>query len=110
MAHIRQSRPDSGLGFQANVVKTFQAVPSSLGSGHTGAEARRYARPDQIEPNVEGVLDIEGPLEARRRQILRGFQMSRVRQILRGRRLTRGSSSSPTKYGPIIIFVYWYAW
>ena len=32
MAHIRQSRPDSGLGFQAKVLETFSAVPSSLGS------------------------------------------------------------------------------
>jgi len=30
VAHSRQSRPDSGLGFQAKVVKTFQGVPSSL--------------------------------------------------------------------------------
>ena len=29
----RQSRPDSGLGFQAKVFKTVQAVPSSLGGG-----------------------------------------------------------------------------
>ena len=33
MAHTRQSRPDSGLGFQVKVLKTFQVVPSSLGSG-----------------------------------------------------------------------------
>jgi hypothetical protein len=32
MAHIRQSRPDSGLGFQVKVLKIFQVVPSSLGS------------------------------------------------------------------------------
>jgi len=32
-AHIRQSRPDSGLGWQANVLKTFYDVPSSLGRG-----------------------------------------------------------------------------
>ena len=30
MAHIRQSRPDSGLGFQVKAPKIFQAVPSSL--------------------------------------------------------------------------------
>ena len=33
MAHIRQSRPDSGLGFQVKVLKHFQVVLSSLGSG-----------------------------------------------------------------------------
>jgi len=33
VAHIRQSRPDSGLGFQVKVLKTFKDVPSSLESG-----------------------------------------------------------------------------
>ena len=33
MAHIRQSRPDSGLGFQVKVLKTLKVVPSLLGSG-----------------------------------------------------------------------------
>jgi len=36
MAHIRQSRPGSGLGsglgFQVKVVEIFEVVPSSLGS------------------------------------------------------------------------------
>jgi hypothetical protein len=30
MAHIRQSRPDSGLGFQVKVLKLFKGVPSLL--------------------------------------------------------------------------------
>jgi hypothetical protein len=30
MAHVRQPRPDSGLGVQVKVLKTFQVVPSSL--------------------------------------------------------------------------------
>ena len=29
MAHIRQSRPDSGLDFQVKLIATFQGVPSS---------------------------------------------------------------------------------
>ena len=33
VAHIRQSRPDSGLGFQANILETFKVFPSLLGSG-----------------------------------------------------------------------------
>ena len=33
MVHIRQSRPDSGLGFQVKVLAPFSDVPSSLGSG-----------------------------------------------------------------------------
>ena len=37
MAHIRQPRPDSGIGFQVKVLKPFSVVPSSLGRGHTSA-------------------------------------------------------------------------
>ena len=33
VARIRQSRPDSGFGFQVKVVKNFPAVPFLLGSG-----------------------------------------------------------------------------
>ena len=33
MAHVRQSGPESGLGFQVNVLRTFGVVPSSLGNG-----------------------------------------------------------------------------
>ena len=33
MAHIRQPRPDFGLGFQAKVVELFEAVSSSIGRG-----------------------------------------------------------------------------
>ena len=33
MAHIRQPRPDSGLAMTVKVFKTFEVVPSSLGSG-----------------------------------------------------------------------------
>jgi len=32
MAHLRQSRPYSGLDFQVKILKTFESVPSSLGS------------------------------------------------------------------------------
>jgi len=32
-AHIRQSGPESGSGFQVKVLKTFYVVPFSLGSG-----------------------------------------------------------------------------
>ena len=30
MEHIRQSRPDSGLGLRVKVLKTFESVPLSL--------------------------------------------------------------------------------
>ena len=32
MAHIRQSRPDSGLGVEVTVLETLKVVPSLLGS------------------------------------------------------------------------------
>jgi len=35
MAHVRQSRPDSGLGSQVKDLKPFQVVPSSLVSGNS---------------------------------------------------------------------------
>ena len=41
VAHIKQSRPDSGLGVQVKVVKTFQVVPTSLGSGADGIQHGR---------------------------------------------------------------------
>ena len=42
MAHIRQSRPGSGLGIQIKVHKAFNVVPFSLGSGRaTGCACRK---------------------------------------------------------------------
>ena len=53
MARIRQSRPDSGLGFQAKVPKTFYLVPSSLGSG-----IERLRRLHSLDPS--GVVSGSG--------------------------------------------------
>ena len=39
MAHIRQPRPDSGLGFPAKDVETFEVAPSSFGTGWTKVSA-----------------------------------------------------------------------
>ena len=39
MAHIRQPRPDSGLGFEAEVRNSFEGVPSALGRGCPELEA-----------------------------------------------------------------------
>jgi len=55
MAHTRQSRPHSGLGFQGKVVETFQVVPSSLGSGTTGAfpgTSLTWSRGDRLESRI----------------------------------------------------------
>jgi hypothetical protein len=50
MAHMRQSGPESSLGFQAKVLKPFYVVLSSLGSGHVSPRANvayiRLSRPD----------------------------------------------------------------
>jgi hypothetical protein len=35
MEQIRQSRPDTGLGFKVKALQTFQVVTSSIGSGLT---------------------------------------------------------------------------
>ena len=45
MALIRQSGPDSGLGFQLKVLKAFTDVPSSLGSGFGEADSRELVPP-----------------------------------------------------------------
>ena len=41
MAHTRQSRPDSGLGLQVNVLHTVEVVPSSLGGALKIEEGRQ---------------------------------------------------------------------
>jgi len=48
VARIRQSRPDYGLGLQVRVLKTFQFVPASLGSGewHAPHVTRSLLRPN----------------------------------------------------------------
>ena len=46
-AHARQSRPDSGLGFQVKVVEIFEGVPSSRGSGGE-KESKRAPNEGQV--------------------------------------------------------------
>ena len=41
MAHIRQSKPDAGLGFQAKVLTNFEVVPFSLVDPSFRALSRR---------------------------------------------------------------------
>ena len=48
MAHVRQSRPYSGLGVQAKIPKTISVVPFLL-SGTSPARAGAYFE-DEIEP------------------------------------------------------------
>ena len=48
MAHARQSRPNSGRGFQVKVLEPFQVVPYSLGRTYCreNSEHMRQSRPD----------------------------------------------------------------
>ena len=61
MAHIRQSRPDSGLGFQVEVFKTFQLVTCSLGSrgagkGRKGGDFTLPRRDPPLQQTPSGAL------------------------------------------------------
>jgi len=44
MVHVRQSRPDSGRGFEITVLKTYQAVPALLASGAANEEQSGLGR------------------------------------------------------------------
>ena len=46
-AHVRQSRPDSGLEFQVKDFTTFQVVPSSLRSGYINDNIKPESRPER---------------------------------------------------------------
>ena len=54
-AHIRQSRPGSGLGFQVKVLKTFEVAPSSLGCAArwTQVEAASFFFFITLKPRAE---------------------------------------------------------
>ena len=51
MAHKSQSEPDSGLGFQVEVRKPINDVPSSLGSGLAPPLHPRYSIRSTIREN-----------------------------------------------------------
>ena len=44
MAHVTQSRPDFGLGFQVKILNPFEVIPSSLGSGQSDVNGAGVAR------------------------------------------------------------------
>ena len=54
MAHVRQSRPDSGLGAQVKALEPFSAVPPALGSGWQNREGERERRRVGGETEKEG--------------------------------------------------------
>ena len=49
MAHTRQSRPDSGIGFQVRVLKIFQAVRKGTDKLRLGDPREPHSRTLQIE-------------------------------------------------------------
>ena len=104
LAHVRVSRPDSGLGFQVKVLETCRGVPSSLGIGRilcihgerllfsfksTGYEPRSNAAPSALGSGSEGEVAPRGA-RGRRRQC-RSWKSARGWSQLKG---TRGSAPS----------------
>ena len=56
MAHIRQSRPDYGLGFQVKGLATFEMVPSWLGSSrgeHTRVHDTHWSVPCKDDTSTD---------------------------------------------------------
>ena len=101
MAHIRQSRPDSGLGFQVKPIKTFQNVPSSLGR-------RRHRLPRTISPTRarDTSKNVAHIRQSRpdsglgfQAKVLKMFQVAPSSLGRRRRRLTRALSPPPGVYG-----------
>ena len=69
MTHIRQSRPQSGLGFQMKVLKTFQVVPSSLaGSCSICARKRPNPKPITTKLNNQAIAVMASEAAKRRAQ------------------------------------------
>ena len=59
MAHTRQSRPDSGPGFQVKFLKRFQVVPFSLGGGVTPLhDAARSVFALHVNCGITIILDV----------------------------------------------------
>ena len=50
VAHIRQSRPDSGLGLHAKVLTALYGVPASVGSGQSSKHPGSIQRPLPTNP------------------------------------------------------------
>ena len=57
MAHVRQSRPDAGLGFQVEGLNTFQVVPLRLEVARTPVNRDVNPLPSEGEKNVRGLQD-----------------------------------------------------
>ena len=58
VAHLRQSRPDYGLGFQVKFLKTFQVVPFSFAT-----PVRRERKRDRVTERQRVVLLLSGLLQ-----------------------------------------------
>ena len=66
MAHIRQSRPDSGLDFQVKFLKTFKGVPSSLGRGTVACRLCGERRSQEVRERH--TLSRHGVISSERRE------------------------------------------
>ena len=80
MAHIRQSRPNSGLGFHVKVVKPFKAFPSSLGSGFRAVFAQK--RSGAVEPaEVDVGKEVLAPCEVAEYQMTLTFEFGTYKTV-----------------------------
>ena len=64
---IRQPRPDSGLGFQVNILKTVLVVPSPLASGldNSAREGGRQVAASDSQVMAPGDALVSGKVDAR---------------------------------------------
>ena len=104
MAHIRQSRPDSGFVSRVKVLKILNDVPSSLGSGkdgsgpdpglslslslsltHTHTHAHALTHRISLSHTLEGVNTLEGVRTNSRASIAVGLSRKRLVPVLVGR-------------------------
>ena len=83
MAHIRQSRPDSCLGFQVKALDTFQGVPSSLGSGYPQRRQPPGRSPRQSSLSVSSSQEesTKGFLAAELRSMLETNKQKHLRRM-----------------------------
>jgi len=108
MAHIRQSRPDSGLGFQVKVRKTFEAVPSSPYCGWrpemcSGSEAGSYLR--RIDFVYHSTLGLRVVKQKKRRRPERPSRATSRRRAARARGRSRRAHSGHADGGHVTILV-----
>jgi len=60
VAHVRQPRPDSGLGFQPTALKTFEVVPLSLGGDQGRGQSPPHLHQRRRGDRIQHMYHIQG--------------------------------------------------